>query len=72
MVTTAPSLHLPEIESAVSRLSRGDLSAFREWFSRFDAEAWDTQLEEDVKAGRLDTLADEALADLRAGRCRDL
>ncbi|HBJ85964.1 MAG TPA: hypothetical protein DDZ88_19265 [Verrucomicrobiales bacterium] len=72
MVATAPSIPLPEIESAVTRLSRGDLGAFRDWFSRFDAEAWDAQFEEDVKAGRLDALADEALADLRAGRCRDL
>ncbi len=72
MVATAPSLPLPEIESAVSQLNRGDLTAFRDWFSRFDAEAWDTQFEEDVKAGRLDALADEALAELRAGRCRDL
>ena len=72
MVATAPSLPLPEIESAVSQLNRGDLTAFRDWLSRFDAEAWDTQFEEDVKAGRLDALADEALAELRAGRCRDL
>ena len=72
MVATAPNLPLPEIESAVSQLNRGDLTAFRDWFSRFDAEAWDTQFEEDVKAGRLDALADEALAELRAGRCRDL
>lgn len=72
MVATVQSLPLPEIESAVSQLTRGDLTAFREWFSRFDAGAWDTQFEEDVKGGRLDALADEALADLRAGRCRDL
>jgi hypothetical protein len=72
MVATVPSLPLPEIEIAVTRLSRGDLSAFRDWFSRFDAEAWDRQFEEDVKAGRLDALADEALADIQAGRCRDL
>jgi hypothetical protein len=72
MVATAPSLPLPEIESAVSRLSRGDLNDFRDWFSRFDAEVWDAQFEEDVKAGRLDALAEEALADLRAGRCRDI
>lgn len=72
MVATASSFPLPEIENAVSRLSRGELGEFRDWFSRFDAKAWDTQFEEDVKAGRLDALADEALADLRAGRCRDL
>lgn len=37
-----------------------------------DWEAWDRQLEEDVKAGKLDQLAQEALEDLRAGRCTDL
>ena len=37
-----------------------------------DWEAWDRQLEEDVKAGKLDRLAKEALEDLRAGRCTDL
>lgn len=37
-----------------------------------DWEAWDRQLEEDVKAGKLDQLAEEALGDLRAGRCTDL
>jgi len=61
-----------EIETAVSKLSRDELSAFRSWFSEFDAEAWDKQFEQDVKAGRLDALADEALQDLREGRCKDL
>ena len=35
-------------------------------------EAWCEQFEEDVKAGRSDQLFDEALEDLRAGRCKDL
>ncbi len=61
-----------EIESAVSKLSRDELQSFRSWFQEFDAEAWDKQFEKDVHAGRLDALADEALADLRAGRCKDL
>lgn len=61
-----------EIETAVSKLSREELSTFRAWFSEFDAAAWDEQFEEDVAAGRLDTLADEAIRDLREGRCRDL
>ena len=37
----------------------------------FDATAWDTQFEQDVSAGRLDALADEALDDLRQGRTRE-
>jgi hypothetical protein len=61
-----------EIENAVQKLSRGDLSAFRDWFLGFDAAAWDKQFEEDVAAGRLDALADEALRDLREGCCTDL
>ena len=36
------------------------------------ADAWDKQIEEDIKAGRLDHLVDKALEDLRAGRCKDL
>ena len=61
-----------EIETAVSKLSRQELLAFRDWFSEFDAAAWDKQFEEDVNAGHLDALAGEALRDLREGRCRDL
>lgn len=38
----------------------------------FDADAWDKQFEEDVNAGRLDVLADEAIRDLSEGRCTDL
>ena len=61
-----------EIESAVSRLSPDDLQSFRSWFQEFDAGAWDQQFEKDVQAGKLDALADEALNDLRAGRCQEL
>jgi hypothetical protein len=61
-----------EIESAVQNLTRGELAKFREWFLGFDAAAWDKQFEEDVAAGRLDALADEAIRDLHEGRCTDL
>ena len=61
-----------QIESAVAKLSREELSAFRNWFADFDAEAWDRQLESDVVAGRLDALGDEAVRDLDEGRCSDL
>jgi hypothetical protein len=61
-----------EIESAIAKLTREELSAFRSWFVGFDAEAWDKQFESDVAAGRLDGLADEALRDLGEGRCTDL
>ena len=61
-----------EIEIAVKKLSRDELSAFRDWFQEFDAEAWDKQFKADVAAGRLNALAEEALRDLHEGRCTDL
>lgn len=60
-----------EIEDAVQRLSPAELDAFREWFAEFAAAAWDRQMEDDVAAGRLDALANEAIEDLRAGRCTE-
>jgi hypothetical protein len=61
-----------EIEDAISKLPAPDLAALREWFAQFDAASWDRQIEDDVAAGRLDSLAEEALRDLREGRCKDL
>jgi hypothetical protein len=61
-----------EIEDAIRQLPAEDLAALRAWFAEFDAEIWDRQFEQDVAAGRLDALADEALRDLREGRCTDL
>jgi hypothetical protein len=61
-----------EIQEAVSQLPHEDLAAFRTWFAEFDAAVWDRQFEGDVAAGRLDQFAEEALQDLREGRCTDL
>lgn len=63
---------IEEIANAISRLPPEELALFRAWFAAFGAEAWDRQLEQDVKAGRLDSLADEAVKDLREGRTTEL
>ena len=63
---------IKEIETAVSKLSTDELATFRSWFAEVDADAWDRQFAQDVAAGRLDALADEAINDLRNGRCTDL
>ncbi len=59
---------IQEIETAVTQLSPAQLADFRAWFTEYDAQKWDNQIAEDAAAGRLDTLAADALADLRAGR----
>ncbi|MEN6449948.1 MAG: hypothetical protein ABFC96_05620 [Thermoguttaceae bacterium] len=61
-----------EIESAVSGLPAEELRRFRQWFEQFDADSWDRQWAEDVAAGRLDRLADEAIREFRTGRCTEL
>ena len=61
-----------ELQAAVSRLSSQELARFREWFEEFEAKMWDEQFEKDVGSGKLDHLADQAIADLRAGNCQEL
>ena len=60
------------IENAVQKLPPADLAEFRRWFAEFDAVAWDAQIEADAAAGKLDALADEALAEHRSGKAREL
>jgi hypothetical protein len=62
---------IQEIEEAARKLSPEELAAFRAWFTEFDAAEWDRRIARDIAEGRLDVLADEALTDLREGRCKD-
>jgi hypothetical protein len=59
---------LATIEEKIRALSPEELAEFRHWFAEFDAATWDRQLERDVKAGKLDAVADEALRDHAAGK----
>ena len=60
------------IEKAVRDLPPSELAKFRAWFAAFDAAAWDAQIEADAAAGKLDTFAQEALAEYQAGTAREL
>jgi hypothetical protein len=61
---------LKDLEREIASLSEKELSEFRRWYAEFDARGWDRELEADARAGSLDHLAAEALADHRAGRSR--
>lgn len=61
-----------DIEKAVEQLAPRELARFRAWFEAFDAERFDAAIERDARSGKLDALADEALAAHRSGRSRDL
>ncbi len=62
--------NLEEIENAILRLPKSDLINFRNWFDKFDQELWDQQFEEDAVSGKLDSLANKAIADFKAGKCK--
>jgi len=59
---------IEHIERQMQKLSASDLAKFREWFHEYEWQAWDAQLETDINAGRLKSLAGKALADHAAGR----
>jgi hypothetical protein len=61
-----------KIEQDIRKLDRKELLAFRKWFREYDSDEWDRQIEEDVRAGKLDKLAEEALAEHRAGKSKEI
>jgi hypothetical protein len=60
------------LENEIAKLSSQELAVFREWFAKYDADAWDRQIESDVKAGKLDRLAAEALAAHDGGKTKSM
>ncbi len=63
---------IEEIKRAVSELGADELEKFRAWFEKFDAARFDDKIERDAQRGKLDSLAEAALAEFRNGRAREL
>jgi len=61
-----------EIETAIEKLPKDELTAFREWFEEFDTKMWDRQFEEDISRGKLDKLVSVAIADFKSGKCKEI
>jgi hypothetical protein len=60
------------LEREIEKLTPSELEAFRTWFLEFDGDAWDRQIEADAAAGKLDRLAEEALAEHARGESREM
>ena len=65
-------MDVKEIESAIAQLPPSELAELAKWFEEFQARAWDEQLEQDVRGGRLDALIRQAEQDYEQGRCEPL
>ncbi len=64
--------NVEEIEEDIEKLTKTELKAFRRWFVDFDAQFWDTQIQEDADKGKLDNLAGEAIKEFRAGKAKEI
>lgn len=61
-----------QIELQLSKLSPQERARFRAWYSQFDADEWDRQLEQDAMSSKLDALAEKALQAHVAGTTKPL
>ena len=61
-----------EITAAIAELPPEQIAQIRAWLAEQDEAKWDAQIEADERAGKLDALAERALAEHRAGRTRPL
>jgi hypothetical protein len=59
---------LEQIQSLIEGLSAEGIAKLRVWLDELDERLFDEKIERDAKAGKLDKLADEARANLKAGR----
>ena len=63
---------LEDIEKAVANLAPREFDRFRAWFEELQAARFDQKIERDARSGKLDRLADAAVADFRKGNAREL
>jgi len=63
---------LKEIENSISQLSKEELAGLRKWFEEFTEQAWDKQIEKDIKEGKLDKLSTQVISEFEAGQCKEI
>jgi hypothetical protein len=59
-----------EIEDAIQKLPMKEKWDLHNWLSEQMADEWDRQIEADIRAGKLDKFAEEALREHREGKTR--
>lgn len=63
---------LEQIQSSIEKLAPDEIAKLREWLDDLDARLFDEKIERDAKTGKLDKLADEARANMKAGRGKEI
>jgi hypothetical protein len=69
-------MSVEQLQRAIADLPDDELDRLFVWFDRYreqrEDDEWDRQIEADVKAGKLDWLAEEVEEDIANGRTRPL
>jgi hypothetical protein len=63
---------IEQIKIAIMTLSPDDSQRLRRWIFDVDYQRWDEQLEQDIADRKLDALAEEAIAEFKAGCCLEI
>ena len=63
---------IERLKEEIGQLSGDELAELARWLSESHWKSWDTQIEADSQAGRLDFLIDEVQAEKSEGRITDL
>ena len=61
-----------ELIENIKKLPKKDLKILLEWIEEFEQKLWDQEFERDVRLGKLDKLAEQAIKDFQADKCREL
>ena len=63
---------LKQIETAILSLPSDDFDKLKKWFFDLDYQRWDKQLEQDVSQGKLEALAEKAIAEFESRNCQEI
>jgi hypothetical protein len=65
-------MRIEQLKTEIEMLSDEEFERLRRWFAEKDWVRWDKQLEEDVAAGKLDFLLEEAKKAKQEGTLQEL
>lgn len=65
-------MNIAEIESAITKLSPSDVSALMAWLEAYHSQLWDLEIENDLEAGKLDSLLQQVEEEFGAGLAKPL
>ena len=61
-----------EDKNAIKKLGAREFDRLRAWFEEYQAARFDEKIERDAQAGKLDRMAEQAIADFHKGRACEL